>query len=1482
MHTKIKTFREVNPENHRSELPSTAFSGSNLCSLVAAHTPGLRLLITGLFIASFGLAFAVFAGPQHWGFGFGYLVTVEQNDRGQRALSVYEPPLRVKDGAWLLRWRDTSELYKDVIPGGVAVGNFWPQPMGKEHVVALCSWLKGIELVVLGAPESFSRNPWHVLGRSEYSSKKDDLHTLRFATAGDLLGRGADQLITLHDEGSGRHLPWIRVLAPPAQPDQEWSVVGRLKLNEVVETDDIIGLAAGDFWGTGHDLMAVAVKYPVGGKPAEIIFLRVEQHDDVELAARIVARAPFAAEGSHALVTADFLKDGFAYVLQADRNSPQLAFQTPPRLADQPFNTCWVRPGETFAGAKLATQQVGESRAIMTGQRQAPFGSVVAAGAGRIFGYVIPGCDERKAKLFIPWKYRGYNDAEISFVHRTPMYRMGVPKEWQDDNYPWEPNEHFGWPFKDEEVTYEVAIKNNNRVPIPAGKVTVRAWVNRPDRNADLLGESASAPKGPSDGGAAGSEDFKFLIDQPIPPFDPANPEYTIVPVKLKWPFDLVQPDGWTWKKLNVRDIGERWVIVRIDYTGDENERNDRYELAENALLFRPVFRFDEGAPTEIDPAAFENKAAKLNTLVYRAPTVAGDPESKEYNGRKLADAVQCMWERSRTSDGQDVWQRMVFDGYRKSLGTPADRNLDWSWVEGPREVDLWLGLWGDFARFNPRDGGEELHETGHLFHRIGDLYHYFIMPTGLRGIPLADGTPVQMYTYSWGLDSFCSGHAIIGEATCDLHRYIEGARYGLGWPWHQMLPDKIRVRVLDRDGEPVAEAPVSLWLYPDQRKHSAGTTDVAGLWDPGLRRKVAGGNDGAREQGEGDPAAPEYRRFEPFDIKCWKGDALDALAQVFVVDLPGYSDFAIWGAEDTHAHSRYTLMQESLLHPDAWTWDFRTLYKRGAPEPGFEVTAAVRGTKVALGIGPQGRKQARIAIDPHSRFRIYRRWEPTYTYERIDDGEFPKFASFPGGDGSEDHVNPAVMNQPVRFADDMGARDWYMQGRYRAAYYVTAVTPGAGGEIESLPRRVYGIGVERANGLADLGGGRLLVALNCGKAEPFGAIFHGTTPGEEYIKHFRFGHTAAKIVPAAAIAEARGAKTAYPSRYYATLVEADLPGRPRYFDSIQFDKPDLHDTRYPVLQTTAEVEVKAFSTEAPYTVLLAGPVREARTAINAGDWAVEGEETLARIVAVRGSEGGKVGDGLTLTLDKPLFRTGQTNGLQLQIQFGGGTPGDRAELRELQKPRGLAVFGVDQKARSLTKGAAAERGAQEADSPAACLAIADTGNHRVVVWDATTRFLAAWAPVDDAAFSPAAIAPHPYKSNQFLVLDRRADRTSRVLLLEFEGQALKLLSSQAVPVGDASAFGQRNEGPEIGLAVAPTQDDGVVLLAVTDADQRRVLEMPYAPDKKLRFQEIKEATGTFVGEASLEKPTDVAYTIENGELRLYVVDGHDRVVRLR
>ena len=49
-------------------------------------------------------------------------------------------------------------------------------------------------------------------------------------------------------------------------------------------------------------------------------------------------------------------------------------------------------------------------------------------------------------------------------------------------------------------------------------------------------------------------------------------------------------------------------------------------------------------------------------------------------------------------------------------------------------------------------------------------------------------------------------------KAHATLHRYLEGVRYGLGFPWHKMLPDKVYVRVLDRDGKPVPGANLKWW----------------------------------------------------------------------------------------------------------------------------------------------------------------------------------------------------------------------------------------------------------------------------------------------------------------------------------------------------------------------------------------------------------------------------------------------------------------------------------------------------------------------------------------------------------------------------------------------------------------------------------------------------------------------------------------------
>ncbi len=1353
------------------------------------------------------------AGPQHFGFGFGYLVTIEQNSAGQAALSVYEPPLHVKNVPWLLRWRDPSDQYQTVLPNSLAVGDFWPASMGaKEYVVALTAPADGPPAtMVLDPPEVFSTRPWKVLAETPLQGWPDGAQLIA-AAAGDVLGAKRDQLVVVARTGSDESL---YVWSPGAKSDAPWTLAAICKIlptssdGAVSPHSAITGMTVADFWGTGQDYVLLrrgrtSVCYcvpslgeaPAAGVPREL-----------KLSGDIVEQPVNPAGASGPLVGCDFLKDGFAYLAQlpADPNNPNVVFRVAPRQ-ERRYQTCWVRPDETFAGAKLAGQRLGEGRDIMTGQREAPWGRVVAAGGGRLFGYVGMGVDERKEKLWKPWKFHGFNDVEVSFAHRTPVYRLGCPKQYQDGQWPWEPDDHFGWPFKDEAVTYEISIKNNGTQTIPAGKVTVQAWVSTPHRNADALAGATVQPTPP---------DFTFTLNEPLPPFDPTKPTYAVVKIPLKWPFDLVQPPGWTWKRINVRDIGERWLVVHVDYAGDENERNDRYELALNSTLFRPVWRFDIDAPPGPSPDGLEGREErKINTLAYRAPCVAGDPESKEYNGRKLADAVQCMWERSRTSTGDDVWQRMVFDSYRlcdwEGRGglKRLSREEDWVFYEAPREGEHWVGLWGDYERFDPRDGGAELHETGHLIHHIGDLYHYFVNPINLNTIRMGDGDPVQMRTYAWGLDSYCSGHAIIGEPTCDLHRYIEGARIGLGWAWHKMLPAKIHVRVLDRDGQPVANAPISMWIHPENEKFNSGMTAADGTWDPQL---TTGKN-----------------MYEPFNLPQYEGRALDALAHVFVVDLPGYSDFMIWGAEGVAAHSRYTLMQASLTHPDDWTWDFHTLYKSGAPQADFNVSAGVQGRKITLTIDAR----------PTAAYRVYRRWEPTYTSELLGEAELVPARG-------ADHAL-------ATFTDDMGAPDWYSAKRYRAAYYVTEVRNG----VESLPKRVYGIGVENVTGVSALASGELVVAENAGNAEPFGIICRGTTPVMEAMKHFRFGHSAAKIIGVSGQAQ----------RFYATLRTADLPGEPRFFDVVQPDKPDRREHMYAVLHTTNDLSVKDATSAAPYTVTVTRADSESRLAINAGDFASADEGPRVRILAV---------DGLTLTLERPLGGEAAPGaGRNFSVEFGGGTPGDNAELRELRNPLGLATIGPTDHPESTF------------------IVIADTGNHRVVVWDHATRFVTQWQPEGNSAdFRPVAIAADPLEPNQFFVLDRRADRQSVLHRLWLAGSTVLPTHDFPAPIEVGAIEGQ---WPEMGLAVArkPGGTPGRVF-AITDASRKRVLELDVfgtlrpgdEPNTVKRADVLAvydRAVGTFVGDATLSSPTDVAYVVENGELHLYTADGHNRIVRLQ
>lgn len=238
------------------------------------------------------LAGPALAGPQHWGFGFGYLVLLEEepapaaptpdrsrSPRPNRVLAVYEPPLRVKDSAWLLRWRDTSDRYADVLPNGIAVGNFWPKPMGTEHLACLVRDATGsVAVRLLESPEVFSTRPWTILGQSPLL----DRIVPAAAAAGDLLGCGSDQLIVARRSGDSSSDMLITAYRPPADPGAgTWEKaagfsgisVASLPFQGVPIGDcgTLCGLAAGDFRGDGADALALMF---VKGETTEIIYVR--------------------------------------------------------------------------------------------------------------------------------------------------------------------------------------------------------------------------------------------------------------------------------------------------------------------------------------------------------------------------------------------------------------------------------------------------------------------------------------------------------------------------------------------------------------------------------------------------------------------------------------------------------------------------------------------------------------------------------------------------------------------------------------------------------------------------------------------------------------------------------------------------------------------------------------------------------------------------------------------------------------------------------------------------------------------------------------------------------------------------------------------------------------------------------------------------------------------------------------------------------
>lgn len=1242
------------------------------------------------------------AGVQHWGLGQGFLAAV-QTVNGQSRVAVYAAPMRAKDATWIVRWLPATDA-GGIVPGGLAVGDFWPGDTGSDRLALVRKDAKGLELQVWEPPQTFSNRPWNVVGRLRLSET-----AVVAMCAGDPTGAGRDVVLLLVGKPGAYRL---RGYAPGATPGSPWSRSLDVAVSE--PASPVAGMAGGKFWGDAGP-EAIALAWEAGGK-TRLGFYALTQTGLSPLAIDRSTDLPPLAPGG--LSGGDYVHDTFDALTLVPRDAKApIQIRVAPALPGAGPN-----PGPLYTGHAWSRQPLpgagGSSTKLSMRARLQIAGVPRAVAVGRLFGYVRPVLStevRRRNKIDVR------PDAEIAFTHRQPTYDItaGAP--------------NYGWPLKGEAFGYKIAIKNNGASPIPAGKATLQVWIGTPHRNADTLPQTASRP------------DFEIPIKQALPPLTPDRPFYAQVEVKGKWPFDLVScGPGSTWKRANVNEIGERWLVCRLVCPGDTNERNDRIEVSLTAWTLHPIFR-------------------STKSLADRVPTVAGDPPSKEYLTRKLADVISATWERSGTTDNQDVLQKAFFDGYE--IGWPADlqepaRSERWREIqkhyEGWRELDGWWGENQAWERFGWEDGAAELHETCHLFHPMGDLYQYAVHPVWTGGVKLADGRPVQLATYCWGPDSFSINAAMIGPPTCDLMReHLVGARNWGHIGWWEIAPDKLFVRVMDRDGKPVQGAKVSLNQYGEPGVWSSGTTGADGRWDTGH---------------------PKGRLVvDKFGIHHYP-ESMTGMTQIVTIQIGAHAEAAILGAESIVSHGRYAMCGWAIRNPDAWTWDYRLNWSPEAKAPDFALSAAVQGAKAEL----------LITGEPGGRYVVYRRWEPAYVRTSVADVE--------------------ANERRVRFTFDMTQADSHRSGRSRAILEVTRVAPDGS---ESQARWLSLTGVRTARGLTSVGGESFILASNNGIANPFGVLMDGPAPVAELFYHFRFGHTAAKIVPSVVT----------PGRYYATLLFSDMNPDCRF----EIIEPPREGQGYDVRWELRWFDGAALS---PTQTRIAP---ERARLLNAGDR-----------VSARGREATIIkAEGGVITVDQPVF----ANQGGFDATRTPGLLGADLASRQLKEARGLCAFTV---------------GGDE------YVAIADTGNGRLVIWDHTTRYIANWS---EPGARPAAVAYQP--ANGLLwVLDRRASG-SLLRQLRFDGSSL-VAAGPPVPIDVADWAEYR----EMGLAIAT---DGS--LAITDASRGRVLVGRVDGARFTVEATLTQALGTFVGDEGLRRPIDAAFSASGA---LFVVDGEDRVVRVR
>ncbi|MCE9584037.1 MAG: hypothetical protein K8T20_16255, partial [Planctomycetes bacterium] len=695
-------------------------------------------------------------GVQHWGFGHGALATLQERDDKSRDLVVYEAPLRAKDGAWLVRWR-SEKIAGPQAAAWVACGDFAPKPVGKAYVVVATADGAGLSVTAYDPPEVFSTRTWAALPAKNRLVPAEKLGgKVEHVAAGNLFGsRGdPDALCVLIRSGDGDTANWfVAQVKVPLDENAEAELTRREPLPVKADPSFVAGFAVGDFWGTQED----SICFPVGSEAGtKLHFLRWGREVSpgacfVKIVDDAAPNVPPIATGG--ICAGDFVKDGFdaIAIVPADPAEPVQVRVAPSREPGRgpepgPFYNGHMPSRQAWPGFGAASSLVSMTARPegLDKRREGP----LPIAAGPVFGYVRGELDSKvRASNVIDERA----DAGIVCAHRATTYPIG------------EGEPHFGWPLKGEETTWQIVVKNNGKHEV-AGGGKLRVWLCAAAPNADLTGVKPDA---------------ELLIER-IEGCTDDKPDYKIMTVKAPWPYALEDCPGAKWKRLNLKESGERWLIASLDIAGDPNERDNRIEVPWHGLPYHPVLR-------------------DWKNLLDGRPMVAGDPVGLEYLLGKTADAVNATWSRAGGASNEDTLVRIYFDGF--DVGWPDDapekeRPAKWKALqekyEGVRQLDVpWGGAWERLDWKGPEaapKGGwkagvkppppDELREIARLFHPLAgiDEGKLSAVVTGLAAT--ADGRPVQLASRYWGADILTTGHRVTGIPAAEYaRRFLQGVR---------------------------------------------------------------------------------------------------------------------------------------------------------------------------------------------------------------------------------------------------------------------------------------------------------------------------------------------------------------------------------------------------------------------------------------------------------------------------------------------------------------------------------------------------------------------------------------------------------------------------------------------------------------------------------------------------------------------------------